>query len=298
MTIRHLKTFIAVCEYGGITRAAEALHVAQPAVSQTIAEIEKFYNVILFDRLGKRLILTDFGKQLLVKAKETAASFDDFENLANKNALNNRIRIGASLTVGKRFAPLILNALRQNCPEAELSVKIDNTAVIEESLLGGDLDFAFVEGKIDSFNLRTEIIAHDRLVAVCAGSFPVPATITVGEFSKYPMLLRERGSASRDVFDGIISANGLNVHILVESASNSALISCAEQGAGIAVLPEALVNEYISARKLKEIKTAGCNFERNYYRAYHKNKRFSPLQEEVLTIAESVFDVKQQGLTK
>ena len=69
MTIRHLKTFVAVCEYGGITKAAEALHVAQPAVSQTIAEIEKYYGIILFDRINQRLVITELGKELLLKAK-------------------------------------------------------------------------------------------------------------------------------------------------------------------------------------------------------------------------------------
>ena len=88
MTVRHLKTFIAVCEAGGITKAASALYVAQPAVSQTIAEIEKYYNVILFDRIGNRLVLTDSGKRLLAKAKETVASFDDFEQLARESETN------------------------------------------------------------------------------------------------------------------------------------------------------------------------------------------------------------------
>ena len=82
MTIRHLKILIAVCENGSITKAAEMLHIAQPAVSCTIAEIEKYYKVVLFDRINQRLVITDAGKNLLLKAREVIASFDDFEGRA------------------------------------------------------------------------------------------------------------------------------------------------------------------------------------------------------------------------
>ena len=70
MTLRHLKIFVAVCEEGGITRAAQALHLAQPAVSTTVAELEKYYGVALFDRIHQRLVLTKTGEELLPKAKK------------------------------------------------------------------------------------------------------------------------------------------------------------------------------------------------------------------------------------
>ena len=64
MTLRHLKIFVAICEHGGVTKAAEALHIAQPAVSTTLSELEKYYNVILFDRINQRLVITEMGKRL------------------------------------------------------------------------------------------------------------------------------------------------------------------------------------------------------------------------------------------
>ena len=96
MTIRHLKIFICVCECGGITKAAEAMHMAQPTVSTTISELEKYYNVLLFDRINQRLVLTPTGKELLVKAKNVLAGFDDFETAANFGGQN-------LLRSGKRF---------------------------------------------------------------------------------------------------------------------------------------------------------------------------------------------------
>ncbi len=290
MTIRHLKTFIAVCDCGGVTRAAERLHVAQPAVSQTIAELEKYYGVILFDRLGKKLALTDCGKQLLAKARETAASFDDFELLATRTTLENRVKIGVSLTIGKKFLPEILNTVRQNCPRATPFAVVDNKAKIEDMLLDGSLDFAILEGAVKSPCLKCEAVGGDRLLAVCAADFAAPKKISPAELENYPVILRERGSASREVFDGMAAANGLKVNVLAESASNSALIACAEAGAGIAVLPEALVGEYIAAKKLREIKIEGCSFARRYFLVYHKNKRFAPIPQKALSLAKSAFE--------
>ena len=77
MTIRHLKILIAVCENGSITKAAEMLHIAQPAVSCTIAEIEKYYKIVLFDRINQRLVITDAGKNLLLKAGKQASDHPD-----------------------------------------------------------------------------------------------------------------------------------------------------------------------------------------------------------------------------
>ena len=291
MTIRHLKTFLAVCEHGGITKAAEALHIAQPAVSQTIAELEKYYNVILFDRINQRLILTEYGKQLLMKAKETVASFDDFESLASENKLNTNIRIGSSLTIGKQFIPTMLTRLKEQYAQIQTSVVIDSTAAIEEKLINGNLDFAFVEGSIQSKSLETEVIAHDRLVAVCGMQFAIADKITLKELTLYPMLVREKGSASRDYLDGAISVNGLTVDSLVESASNQALIACAENNLGVAVLPHNIVEDYVKTKRLRTITIEGCNFDRNYYFVCHKNKRFSDLQEQAVLLCKAVFKI-------
>ncbi len=289
MTVRHLKTFIAVCEAGGITKAASALYVAQPAVSQTIAEIEKYYNVILFDRFGNRLVLTDSGKRLLAKAKETVASFDDFEHLAWESETNTDLHIGASLTIGRLFMPQMVAAIHRELPQIRLSVAIRQTSVIEGLLVNGSLDFAFVEGNIHSSHLVTEAVFHDRLTAVSSCQFAVPKEITLEELTKYPLLLREPGSASRDLLDATLSVNNLTATPMIESASNQALIACAAAGNGIAVLPQNLVKEWVEQGKLKTVTITDCDFNRNYHLAHHKNKRFYSLQEQALTICKDLF---------
>lgn len=289
MTVRHLKTFIAVCESGGITKAASALYVAQPAVSQTIAEIEKHYNVILFDRIGNRLVLTDCGKRLLAKAKETVASFDDFEHLARESETNTDLHMGASLTIGRLFVPQMVAAINRELPQIRLSVTIQQTSVIEGLLVNGSLDFAFVEGSIHSNHLITQAVFQDRLTAVSSCQFAVPKQITLEELTKYPLLLREPGSASRDFLNAALSVNHLTATPTIESASNQALIACAAAGNGIAVLPQNLMKKWIEQGKLKTITITNCDFDRDYLLAYHKNKRFYSLQEQAFSICRAHF---------
>lgn len=289
MTVRHLKTVIAVCEMGGITKAASALYVAQPAVSQTISEIEKYYNVILFGRIGNRLVLKDSGKRLLAKAKETVASFDDFEHLARESETNTDLHIGASLTIGRLFVPQMVVAINLELPQIRLSVIIQQTSVIEGSLVNGSLDFAFVEGSIHSSHLITEAVYQDQLTAVSSCQFAVPKEITLEKLTKYPLLLREPGSASRDLLNATLSVNDLTATPMIESASNQALIVCAAAGNGIAVLPHNLIKECVEQGKLKTITITDCDFDRDYLLAYHKNKRFYSLQEQALSICRERF---------
>ena len=116
MTIRHLKVFISVVENGSVTGAAETLHVAQPAVSQTISDLEKYYNVILFDRINNRISLTEDGKRLFLKATETVAAFDEFESAALSALKNPSVSVAASPAAACRLFPRIYEAFHIKFP--------------------------------------------------------------------------------------------------------------------------------------------------------------------------------------
>ena len=178
MTLRHLKMFVAVCETGSVTRASELLYIAQPTVSHAISELEKYYNVRLFDRINQRLILTETGRELLVSAKEILSDFESFERLASFGGQSPRVRIGASLTLGQTVVPPYLKRLGTEQPEIEAQLVIKTSASIQAEIENGDLDFAIVEGEISSPYLRAELFTRDKLVAVAnSTSAPMSATI-------------------------------------------------------------------------------------------------------------------------
>ena len=278
MTLRHLKIFVAVCEHGGITKAAESLYMAQPAVSTTIAELEKYYKVVLFDRINQRLVITDMGKELYQKAKNILSGFEDFEAFANEGGNNPSVRVGCSLTLGKTVLPRFIKQLKAEITTAVPTVIINRTAMIEKALECGDLDFGFVEGKVTSPYLNAVNFGGDRIVAVCASDYDITNSVTLKELTHHPLLVREVGSASRDLFDNALASTHLTMKPTVESVSNQCLISAAIGGLGVSILPEGLVSDAVKDGTLKVINVENTDFSRTHYLLMHKNKKLNPIQ--------------------
>ena len=283
MTIRHLKTFCAVCEEGGITRAAEKLCVAQPSVSQTISELERYYGVSLFDRVGRRLVLTPEGERLRVKAQEAIASFAEFEEVARDTKARHIIRIGSSVTAGQMVLPRLISAIETTLDRAECRAIADSAAAVEQLVEEGALDFALVEGSV-SRALAAEAVFSDRLMAVCSAGMNIKNTLSPAELVSLPLLLRRRGSASRDLLDERLSALGLKAQPKLSSSSNSVLLAAAREGLGVAVLPEALVAADLSAGRLKEVKIQGLELSRRWFAVRRQDKKFTPAQQQAFEL--------------
>lgn len=279
MTLRHLKMFVAVCETGSVTRASELLYIAQPTVSHAISELEKYYNVRLFDRINQRLILTETGRELLVSAKEILSDFESFERLASFGGQSPRVRIGASLTLGQTVVPPYLKRLGTEQPEIEAQLVIKTSASIQAEIENGDLDFAIVEGEISSPYLRAELFTRDKLVAVANAEDDIPDTLSPEALAHYPLLLRDHGSASRAFLERLFSAKGIHVAPRMESVNDQALITAVYASLGIAFLPETFVFGHIARGKFKEVKIEGLDNSRNNYLIIHKNKRLNTFQE-------------------
>lgn len=283
MTIRHLKTFCAVCEEGGITRAAEKLCVAQPSVSQTIGELERYYGVSLFDRVGRRLVLTPEGERLRVKAQEAIASFSEFEEAARDTNARHVIRIGSSVTAGQMVLPRLIAAIEATLDRAECRAIADSAAAVEQLVEEGSLDLALVEGSV-SRALAAEAVFSDRLMAVCSAGMKIKNTLSPAELVSLPLLLRRRGSASRDLFDERLSALGLKAQPKLSSSSNSVLLAAAREGLGVAVLPEALVAADLSAGRLKEVRIQGLELSRRWFAVRRQDKKFTPVQQQAFEL--------------
>ena len=277
MTIRHLKTFCAVCRLGGITRAAEELCVAQPSVSQTVSELERYYGVKLFDRMGRKLLLTPEGERLRVKAEEAIAAFSEFEDAARDTKDRRSVRIGASVTVGQMLLPRLVRALEEEMENVECRAVVESAAAVEKLVEEGALDFAAVEGSV-SRGLIAEEFASDRLAAVCAAEMEIRGPILPAWLVELPLLLRRKGSASRDLLEERLSALGLKPKPWLESSSNSALLAAAREGLGIAVLPEAIVGTDLAAGRLREVTVEGLDLSRRWFAVRRQDRRLSPAQ--------------------
>lgn len=282
MTIRHLKAFVAVCENGSVTKAAELLHVAQPALSQTISDIEKYYNVALFNRINQRLVLTETGKELLQKAKEVLESFQGFEDLATNAVDMPAVHIGMSLTIGTTDLPKIMRYIKNEYPFVKLSVMINNSFEIQQSILSGEIDFGIIEGNIVMPHFCCAEFKSDKLIIVCGRDFQIDSVIDVRKLASQPLLLREKGSLSREHLESIFKRNGISSEPIMESISNQAIIVAAKENFGVAVLPQALVAKDVQKGKLKEVKLLDYELKRTSFVFWHRNKKFGSTQKAIL----------------
>lgn len=218
MTIRHLKIFIEVAQIGNMTAAASKLFISQPTVSQTIRELEEHYGILLFERLNKRLYITEAGKKLLSYAIEAVKEFDSLEKkMSNMNKVE-KIRIGATISVGDCIlSDLIRRSLKENT-KAEMYSFVGNTETIEEKLLSNELDIAIVEGKVKSQDLIVLPALKDYLVLICSTKHPFAQKkiIKMDELLDESFAMREKGSGTRDLFEEYMLNNGMPIKVVFE----------------------------------------------------------------------------------
>lgn len=282
LTVRHMKIFVTVCEENSITKAAKRLHLAQPAVSVAIKEIEQHYDVKLFDRISRRLYLTDIGRNFLEYATHIISLFEDMENSIGQWERSGKLRIGASITIGTRFMPQYVSTFYKVHPQSKIEVFIGSSDIIEEKILQSELDFALIEGLIHSDNIISETYRKDRLSVICSpdDDFCSKKTITIEQLLQCPLLLRERGSGTRELFDHALSSLEYTYSPSWESTSTEALINAVREGLGVAVLPYMLVQDELENSTIMELQVENLYLDRGFHIVYHKNKLLtSPAKE-------------------
>lgn len=274
MTLRHLKIFLSLYETRSTTATSKELLVAQPTISIALKELEEHYNVKLFDRFSQRLHLTQAGRELYHYAKHIINLFDEAEDFMKSMEVLGNINIGSSITIGNYFLPKYVKKFQERYPYAKIKVTIDNTDNIEKLLLENKIDIGLVEGKIDNSFLQVSPYLTDHLCVICNPKHPyaqykkIIPEILINE----TMILREKGSAVRELFDIQMESIGLKIEPLWESISSHAIIQAVKENLGISILPYFIVKEYIERNEISVINIDKLNFSRNFNIIYHKNK--------------------------
>lgn len=247
MNRNHLALFHAVAHAGSISGGAEAVRVSQPAVSKQIAELEGALGVKLLERLprGCRLteageILADYAKRWYALETDAARAIEEYRGLKR-----GRLSLGASLTIGGHLLPRVLAEFHRLYPEIELQVRTANTRQIQTALLDGTIELGFTEG-VDKAapELESAVFFEDELVAVAPAGHPLlkRGTVTARELCREPLIVREAGSGTRDVFERALARKGLKFTPLLELASPEAIKSSVASGLGLAIVSRLIVD--------------------------------------------------------
>ena len=278
MTIRHLKIFIAVAENGKMSQAAERLFLTQPTVSQAIRELEEHYQVRLFERLSKKLYITDQGKKLLLYARQAVEQFDRVEKQMASMDGTEHLRLGATLTVGDTILPQLLNSLKEKKPELDVYSFVGNTWNVEEKLLNTDLTVGIVEGSIKSPDLISIPMVEDFLVLACSVNHPFAKrkTINAGDLAGQPFAMREQGSGTRALFEWYLNKEGIYVKTVLESGAIGAIVQAVTRGNCLAVISVRLLKEELEKGTVKVFRPEHGEWDRSFKMVYHKDRYLTP----------------------
>ncbi len=274
MTLRHLKIFIKVADLGSMTAASEALFIAQPTVSQAISELEDHYGVKLFDRLSRRLYITEVGRRLLSYARHIIALFDEMEQAMRNPDNSGVLKIGASVTVGTYLLPKLVNSFSGLYPALQIRAFTKNTKDIESLIISNTIDFGVVEGIVHTPDIVSTPFMDDELVLVCGRGHPLynSRAVTPDELSELQFIVREQGSGTRELFESIMAANDIKWQLAWESNVSDGLKSAAISGLGVAVISKLLIEAEVNTGDLSIIKVIGIDFKRKFSIIHHKNK--------------------------
>lgn len=265
MTFEQLRVFVAVAERLHVTRAAAALQLTQSAVSASLAALETQHGVKLFDRVGRRIELTEAGATFLPEARALLARLETAELLLEDLAreTRGRLRIHASQTVASYWLPPRLVALHEAHPGIELQLTVGNTAQVAEAVVQGAADLGFVEGEVSHDQLQQRVVARDELVLVVASGHPWAARSAVppSDYPRQTWILREPGSGTRSVFEAHLGRAGLTLAELavgLELPSNEAVLAAVAAGDGVSVLSRRAVESAAAAGWVRALPIEGA----------------------------------------
>lgn len=274
MNLRHLRIFKTVCEEESITKASEKLFMTQPAVSHAINELECYLGICLFDRISRRLYLNETGKLFLAKVIKLLDLYDDLEQNSKELEDNSTIKIGSSITIANFILPKAIANFETFCKNTPTKVIIDNARNIENMLINNEIDLGLIEGVIYKEELIKIPFSNYGLAVICSPEhkFALEKSIDVNILIKERLLLREKGSAIRDVFDSALLLHNITVNPEWTSVNSQALIYAVKQNLGISVLPKILVEKELRNEELFEVKVNDFELISVNHIVFHKDK--------------------------
>jgi len=257
MTLEQLRIFVAVAEREHVTRGARAINLTPSATSAGVAALEARYATRLFDRIGRRIVLSEAGRLFLVEAKAVLARAADAALvLSDLSGLKTgSLRLAASQTVGNYWLPQHVARYRALHPHIDISLEIGNTEDVVALVRDGSAILGFVEGAVSPQNLYVDAVAEDELVLVAP-----PDSSRSEQFSKVrfnlraaPWVIREAGSGTRAIFMTLLRANNIDlpdIDVALVLPTNESVRAAVEVGTGVSLISRLAVSNALAAGSL------------------------------------------------
>ena len=260
MADRRLQVFYTVAKLLSFTKAAETLHMTQPAVTFQVRQLEEHFNTRLFDRTHNRVTLTEAGRKSYEYAEEIFELYAEMENLVKEltGDVSGALTLGASTTIAEYMLPSLLSGFTKEYPDIQLRLKVSNTEGIVSMIENSMIDLGIVEGPVTNKNLLVEVCRVDHLVAIVPTEHELDSqqSITMDEFMHYPFICREEGSGTRDVIMDYMTKMGLdknNLNICLELGSPESIKGAVEAGMGVSIVSSATIEKELQLEILRKV---------------------------------------------
>jgi len=296
MSDRRLKVFHTVAKLLSFTKAAEALHMTQPAVTFQVRQLEEYFNTRLFDRTHNKVNLTAAGEKVSEFAERIFDLYAEMENSVRDltGEISGALTIGASTTIAEYMLPALLGEFKNRYPDINLRLKVSNSEGIVSMVEHNVIDLGVVESSVSNKNLIVEVCHDDQLVVVAAPDHELVrrgGKVKAAEILKYPFVSREEGSGTRDVItqylvDQKVNPNEMN--LCLELGSPEAIKGAVEAGMGITIISRSIIDKELKLNTLRHLQL-DPPLSRPFSFVRQRQKFRVTVMEELLEFAQAYF---------
>jgi LysR family transcriptional regulator, transcriptional activator of the cysJI operon len=289
MTLRHLSIFTVVSDTLSMTKAAQKLFIAQPSVSQSIAELERDLGVRLFERLNGKLFLTVNGQQFLPYARHVSSLMSEVSDIFSGSNAREKLRAASTLTVGTTVFNRIIRSFKEKNPSCDIYFRTENTRIVENLILSDKIDIALIEGNVKSPHILTIPVMDDELVVIMHPGNPLLRikNIKAKDLLEQQFILREEGSGTRELFENVMRRKSITYSIAGEMNNAEAIKLAVAAGLGISVISRRSIEKELQRKELCAVEIPDLRFSRKFSIIYHKNKFVTSFMRNFIDIAKS-----------
>ena len=279
LTLRQFRVFDAVARHLSFSRAAEELHLSQPAVSMQVKGIEVILGLPLTEQLGKKIFLTEAGLEVLHASQAITARLDDLQaNLAQLRGMESgRLNLAATSTVNA-VATDILARFRGRHAGVSIHLDVSNRAAVLDLLAANRIDLAIMGQVPDGLGLEATRFMDNPLVVIAPPDHPLAGKkrVSIEDAAAESFLVREAGSGTRAAMERFFAARGLEIHSSMEMSSNEAIKQAVQAGLGLGILSLQTLEMELALKRLAVLDVEGFPIMRHWYIVHRADKRLSP----------------------
>jgi len=278
LTLRQLKVFEAAARHSSYSRAAEHLHLTQPAVSMQIRQLEEVIGLPLFDQLGKKIYLTEAGKELQRYGRNILQQLEDAESVFNdmKGLRQGKLAISVA-TTASYFMPQLLGQFNQRFPGITISLNVTNREMLLNQLSHNEMDMAIMGQPPAGLDLEAQSFMENPLVIIAPATHPLAqeSAIPLARIQQETFLVRERGSGTRVAMERFFSAQGIHLTTGTEMSTNEAIKQAVQAGMGLGILSLNTIALELETQRLVVLDVQSFPIRRHWYVVHRQGKRLS-----------------------